>query len=222
MKWRRQAIARSSPTASEAGFSLLELLVAIAIVAMASVLATSSLWMGRQVTERMETAADTNERLVAVQSFITRLLSRAAWRSFSGATHKGVIVAFDGFSSSIRLIGSALSPALPAGLHEYELALAESPQGNTIRLRYALLRTGVTSFDVTRLNRNSTVLRGVTALSFRYLGREPGAAWRADWQGRRSLPRLVRVSLTLQLAGRSRRLEFVAATRLDPALSLNR
>lgn len=189
---------RSRPGArTEAGFSLVEMLVSLAVTGMAAWLLTAGIariGLGMSLANRTDIRRDS---VTAAQFLLRQRLSliepvndpQAAGKAFD----------FSGQAESMDFIGPVANRAAPDALQHYRLQ--RDPDGDLILL-------GLSTLD-SRIDPRSrksagwtplSLLTGTTRLSIRYLGQNPAiaeqpAAWQADWSHRDSLPMAVRISI---------------------------
>ena len=170
-----------SPERGDAGFSLLELLVATTLLAFLSLVMFGGLRFGRQV---WKTAAEGTMNTNAVRAFQDEL------RDDIARIHPLFVpdpaqphLDFDGGPAQLAF----LAPAPDGGLERF--VVASSGNATTIAARPELAdRAGATYVRS---------LRGISSMRFAYYGvirGENGAAWHAEWRHQTRLPRLIRVT----------------------------
>ena len=177
----------------EAGFTLVELLVALAILAMIATLISNATAIGAAGTEVVERKAEWLGELRHGQSMIRRHLAEA--RPVRWADGRRTVTAFEGTADSVSFV--SVMPAWPdmAGLYLVRFQLVDGELVMTRRITAG--ESPEFAFD--RHSERRVLATGVSALRFSYFGtddpRQP-AAWSERWQRRGHLPSLVRVSVT--------------------------
>jgi general secretion pathway protein J len=181
----------------EAGFSLVEMLVSLAVMGMAA-------WLLAAGIERIGLGLDTANRIdnrldgLATAQFLLRQ-RLALIEPVDDAQAAGKALDFIGRADSVDFIAPAPDRAAPDALHRYRLQ--RDTDGNLVLLSLSTLNARVDPRS--RKADGWTALRlltGTSRVSFRYLGQNPDTAgqravWQDDWSHRDSLPLLVRVSI---------------------------
>lgn len=174
---------RSRPVGrSSAGFTLLELLVGLALMALLSGLLFAALRFGADSLARIDATAQVLEDRRIVAAFLRHRLAQAEPLVETGET--GARVAFDGAPGRLDLV-SEMPPAAGGGRHR--LRLADTRDGLRLSWRPA-------ESDGESRQR----LLGVGGARFAYYGQRAGEsepAWHDTWAGELALPRLVRLEL---------------------------
>jgi prepilin-type N-terminal cleavage/methylation domain-containing protein len=170
------------------GFTLLELLVGVALMALLAALLFASLRFGAGSLARVDATAAVAEERRIVAAFLRQRLAGAEPLVERDAT--GAHVAFDGTADRLRLVAD-MPPAVGGGRHR--LSLENTARGLQIAW------TPLLGPDAEPVESGRRRL-AAGAARFAYYGRRAGAAeaaWHQTWTGELALPRLVR----LQLAG---------------------
>ena len=173
----------------QAGFTLLELLVAMTLMALVAVGLGSGIHLGTRVWERAEAGrAEWSERQTT-RLLLQRVLQRLVPQSLSQEATDATVL-FLGDRRTLRFVGPAPAESAPPGLYRMELALAPGDDGLELVFRWQpyageLLRA---PFAVAE---RRVLLRALDEASLSYFGsREEG--WLAAWSGRVDLPQLVK------------------------------
>jgi general secretion pathway protein J len=168
-----------------AGFTLVELLVSLTLMAILSVLLAGAVRTGARAAAGGERRMDDAGQVVIAQSVALRLLSALLPVAEPGAEG----LAFDGRPDGVEFIG--LPPALSAPGGFYRLALLAERQGADLRL---VLRSRAIAESAAA---NQTVLLDRLAhIEFAYFGiRSDGEAaqWHDDWRANANLPTRIRI-----------------------------
>jgi general secretion pathway protein J len=182
----------------ERGFTLLELLVAITLLGMLMAALFGALRLGTRVWETGEARLDASARVQVVQDFLRQQLGQTVpLAEISDDRRASGAMLFEGASEDLRFV-SLLPEYLGAGANLMELGLS-APHGAgqasdlVVRVRRLDLLDGTASETETE---ERVLIEGVESLELAYFGSErPDATpkWWQEWQGQRSLPRLVRM-----------------------------
>jgi general secretion pathway protein J len=178
--------ARARP---DAGFTLLELLIMVALLAMLSLVLFGGLRFGTRTWEAAENSATQADAVLAVQKRLSERLSAAYplfVRDASGNGH----VAFDGSPERVTFLAPAASPrgALErvtigtiAVRGQQSLALWSGLELGTARPRRVILLTGLKSFAIQYYGAGTPRER---------------PSWRERWTGQVTPPLLVQIRAT--------------------------
>lgn len=182
---------RTPPLRSDAGFTLLELLVSLAILAIVLSFLPGTLRLGQRVWEgdarflRQEGAA-------AFERAVEQRLSQAM-PVFIRDTG-GVRIDFEGRPDRVEFIAPSATGPAGGGVYRFSLA-AEG--GQALKLRQTLYRPAST--DAAALPATDHIApTKVRALSLRYFGQarlEEAAGWQTEWPRRDALPELVEITI---------------------------
>ncbi len=199
---------------SEAGFTLVELLVALAIFALISVAGVTLLRSGSDtqlaVKERLEGLSRTNRLANALESDLAQAVARPV-RDAAGQP-------VPAFIQSDTATPGALFGFVRAGWSNFD----EAPRAGLQRVAYvldgkALKRVGWPMLDGAAPGEAATLLEDVDVAGVRF--RDEAGQWRNDWTATdaRALPRAVELLLTVDGKPEQRMLFLVGPqTRLKP------
>jgi general secretion pathway protein J len=168
-----------------AGFTLVELLIALVLLSFVFLLLASGLKFGTNVWSRQNKELSNNVEIHAAQDFLRRVLSEARPVMIEADPARARHVFFEGSNNSIRFIAPMPGHLGMGGFYELTIYLAEGDQsGNRIELSWRI-----------------SLMSGVRELQFAYFGyrgqqNEP-ARWYNDWQGLQFIPSLIRVQTKL-------------------------
>jgi general secretion pathway protein J len=180
-----------------AGFTLLEVLLALGIVAATLAIVFGGLRVGLAAWQRGEerTAKLDHTRSLAV--LLERALDGAFPYRIAPEGEREARILFEGLPD--RLTFATLSPPFPTGAPAAFTAVSLSADAAGLALRQQILPNPI---ELDRL-RPRLVDRRTSALRFRYLGREP-EAWRDTWDVRteEGLPRAVEITLVTRAGPR--------------------
>ncbi|MBL6854207.1 MAG: prepilin-type N-terminal cleavage/methylation domain-containing protein [Alphaproteobacteria bacterium] len=197
----RAAVAR--PTSHEAGFTLVELLVAMTLLGFVSILLFGGLRLGTRVWERTETGFQGDRALHGVEEAIADAVGHAYPRLIHRSATTSEI-AFSGSPSSIALTAQTGD----AGVAEVVITADQGAGSLTVASRSEI--SGATAAT-------TTVFAGVASATFSYFGTTAGdnePRWHDTWQSQRALPRLVRIVVRMR-DGRQTPLDLTIAPRIQ-------
>jgi general secretion pathway protein J len=189
----------TKPRHGDAGFTLLELLVALTLAAMLMAAVPSALRIGTRAINQAEVLTnDAADR--AALDFLAERLTEAMTLYERGVDGR-LQVAFSGAANAIGFVASAVMDShgeAPAGIFLMELALdrIDGELGRLV-LRWQPFRPGqAKAADLVRQER--ALLGNVSALSFRYFGSpvpRAAAEWSDVWTGTETVPALVEIQV---------------------------
>lgn len=180
----------------EAGFTLVELLVALALVGVMTGLIFGGVRLAGRAWESADAQASDGADLWAVESVLRRAIG-SAYPAYASADPSDGRIAFEGGPSSLSLL-APLPQAVEAGVTaamRFQLLPEKSSRVLVMNWRLDL---PASAQDGPLPEQQARLLGQVRRLGFAYFGpREPGGTpvWQRDWVGRDRLPALVRVAI---------------------------
>lgn len=173
---------------SELGFTLVELLVSLALIAGAAVLLLDGMAGTRRVWDRVEAGGRSGEATAAAQGILRRMIDQAyPWTSFTGS-HPSVV--FDGSPREMVFIGAAPANDGPSRLRRYHLYAAAD---GSLRIDI-----GEADREASPAVERRVLLDRVGGIELGYFGAAPpdnSPRWRDRWVGQPALPTLIRLKL---------------------------
>jgi prepilin-type N-terminal cleavage/methylation domain-containing protein len=181
----------------EAGFTLVELLVALVLFAMLSGVVFTALRFGAATLRREAAAQESIEALTSSELVLHRMIE-AAYPAYLPAPLPGLTgrVDFDGTDTSMAFLTQAPLGVAPGGFARVRLWAAGHNLLLAARPELAWPGTDQTSSE--------TLASGIAGAKFAYFGPDaPGQPgyWHADWEDRTALPSLIRISVVFPPGG---------------------
>lgn len=182
------------------GFTLLELLIALALVATLLVIAFGGLRVALASWSRGEDRAEAQQHVRGVALALARTLAAAyPYRGGTGLLPETVLLFFGGATRLEFVTQSPPFPfAAPIAFTAVVIAIDESAERPGLVIRQRPLPNRNPFVDAVPVFRDPSV----TSLAFQYL--DDGGAWLDTWDGRgvNAAPRAVRIAVGATLNGR--------------------
>jgi len=172
-----------------AGFTLLELLVAIVLMALLTTILLAAFRFEARQLDRQATRLSQSAEVPVAYSFIKAHLADA--RPLLPVNSRGVSIAFDGSSTGISFLGTAPESAPQGGLYLFTINVVAARLRANWRRFEGMLPAADEAGEAVLLDR-------VRRAKVSYFGSsEPGAdpQWRGEWRDLPYLPALVRLEL---------------------------
>lgn len=184
--------------AVQAGFSLVEMLVSLVVLALAAVLLTNGIgWVGRSLD--LAHQGDARVDSIATAQFLLRqrlAASQPVQDIQAGAGN----LDFVGLDNHIDFIAEPEDQAAPDAYQYYRIA--RDPDGDLTLFSVSTLDPKVDFHNAATVGWTAhPLVKGTAAIEIRYLGRSPfaprdGLVWQDNWTHRTSMPLLVRVRVS--------------------------
>lgn len=182
----------------EAGFTLLEIMVALLVLTLIVTSAFGALRLGQRSWETGLRRADATEELRMVSDFLRRQFNQILTLGWSIDGEKRI--AFRGDSGRVQFIAPAPHRRGGGGLLEYSLAAEPHGSGRRLVLSYRLFDPGASGLSQGQDGQRLTLAEGLRSVSLRYYGspdNERPPAWHQHWNDDATgFPRLVHVQVT--------------------------
>jgi len=206
----------------QAGFTLLELLIAITLLGLILVLLFGGLRLGVRSWDAAQASVDTMNTVRAVEGFLRREMGRAyPYRWKSGA---GQRMAFLGERDKLSFVAPLPSRIGAGGLYLMSVTVEDDGNGKHIVWKHLPVSVQMQDFsaleEVSGMALASTELRDVEEAWLSYFGQEKDGAeprWMDRWEHASRLPQLIRVQVRLR--GGEEWPEFVVAPMLASAVA---
>ncbi len=186
------------------GFTLLEILIAMTLLGLLMAMLFGGLRLGTRAWEASDVRSADLARLEAVQGFIRRSLTGAYPLLRTGDDDTKRRIAFTGGAQAVAF--TALMPAHfgVGGFYTITLTVEDGVDGARLVFRRQLYRSGDEEAPPpapagTDEEKEKILLDGISKAEFSYFGiadKEETPSWRDEWQDPKSLPDLVRLSVT--------------------------
>jgi general secretion pathway protein J len=207
------AAAKRIDRTGEAGFTLVELLVALALFGLLSTALFGSIRFGMTAWMRGTTRADQVDQILHAQNLLRGLIEEA-YPLFRPAVPFGGHVEFDGTQQSLDFLSSTPIARGADGRSRFRLAIERRGDGANLVL--------TSSLELAWPERGAqpvgaVLLAGVGGVELSYFGvtgADRIATWHDAWRGQSTLPQLTRIRV--RFAGGDSRIwpELVIAPRL--------
>lgn len=175
------------------GFTVLELLVSLALMALITAHLSGALYQSRRVTEVQARVSDRLERQF-IRQYLTGSLANA--QSAFEVGGGPAVLAFDGETDALFFIAVNDSRLDRGGLYRHRVELRDGEDGRSLALSRSLFRSSGSGAGQTETR---TLLDGLDGVQLRYFGTLAGereAAWHETWQGQKSLPKLIELNVS--------------------------
>lgn len=170
-----------------AGFAVMELLVAMALLAVIASFVAGSLAFGNRVWERAQSVSDNGLRLSQI-AFVRQTLSQA--RSPTGPRSSNITL--EGRRDGIGLTVLRPTQGYPAD-QPWRVSFARMPRTDYLTVGFSPQFVGGAAVE------EREILHDLRTFSMRYYGRlldEDQPGWHQDWEDQPHLPDLIEISLT--------------------------
>jgi general secretion pathway protein J len=203
-------------SASARGFTLLEVVIALSLLAFGMALTLGTLRGATRATANAEDAAQRGERLRAVQGLLRRQVGAALPMAMAIDPESGEAQIVHGERDQFEWVGSMPGYLSRGGPYVQQLELVRVAGGSELRFQHRLL-TPDGPLDPER--EPSVLLTGIEDGGFQYRSLDdqgrPGP-WQETWPSASTLPPLVRLRLTFK-ASREHWPDLVIAPKLATA-----
>lgn len=188
---------------AEGGFTLIEMLVTLALLGMAALLLLQGLATAATIAQRERTKSSGLGETISAQRVLRASIERL--RPVRRADSGTPIVEFRGTAGVVTYVGPPLDSDAPDILQRFRLTRTAS--GDLVLYSASILKENIdrSGTDLVGWSPN-TVLRGVSDLEVSYLGAGPNGGqrgWQDRWWDRPSPPDLIRVRVVFQDRHRS-------------------
>jgi general secretion pathway protein J len=191
--------ARCNP---QAGFTLLEVLVAMALLGLLSTMLLGGVQLATRIMDSSRRHSDAAATLPAAYDFLRAQITQTLPIARENLRPDQRALDFDGGSESLRIVTLAPSHLPPAAMGDsaYQSLLLQheaTHNSNSVVIAWQPYWRGGENVQQTAVRR-SVLFEAITALEISYFGTPDGrqaAAWHREWKNRPNLPKLVRIRL---------------------------
>jgi general secretion pathway protein J len=187
--------AARGPGRRSAGFTLLELVIAITLMGLILVVLYGGLRLALNGTDSGEQRAEASNRLRLVQEFLRRQLAQSM-TVYRVNDNQEKVVVFHGQPDGIEFVAPMLAQLGQGGLYRVRIGVRDG----FLSMRWRLYQADNPTAGE---ERETVLLEGVSAIEWAYFGPERDndadpPRWRSDWTSTERRPSLVRLNLAQQ------------------------
>jgi general secretion pathway protein J len=182
---------------AQAGFTLIEMLVTLGLLALMSLLVFTTLRTGSAVWARNQQRSDATEQVAVVQSLL-RTIIESAYPAFVQRSDGIQSIAFSGTPTSLELSAALPDEAALGGYQRIRIARDDADGKSRLVMAWRLERNTLPFEDLPGDPAASELMTDVRDLKFSYYGKPAGAEgadWRDTWIDQLAFPRLIRITL---------------------------
>jgi general secretion pathway protein J len=181
----------------DAGFTLIEVLLATVLLASGLALAFATLRASTATVDRGESLAARSERMRAVQTFLRRRLASAVPIGFAVDPETGDPLRFIGEPGRMRFVADLPDYLGRGGPHLHDITVVDGVDGPMLAASFATVVAGET-FEEARPRPPEPLVRDLAQARFRYRGLDaddvPGD-WTDQWDMADQLPLQVSIEI---------------------------
>lgn len=188
----------ATTTARPNGFTLVELLVVVALLGMISVALFGGIRFGARSWEAGHTRLEEVNEVEVAQSVLRRLISRSREVALFDANRDRRAVSFAGRRDAVYFAAPLPAHRGIGGAYAYALRVRPTRAGDQLVLAWRLQRPETPPAADEEFEDETVLLSDIADISLEYFGseeRDRRPEWRDSWDGSAGLPRLVRVTV---------------------------
>ncbi|MBR1241921.1 prepilin-type N-terminal cleavage/methylation domain-containing protein [Bradyrhizobium sp. AUGA SZCCT0274] len=205
-------IARHDPS-DEAGFTLVELLVGLALFSLLVTLLFGNIRFGLHAWQKGGANAELFERSMISQDLLRRMIGNLYPMSLGGGAVQSRID-FDGTKEAISFLGNAPTVASGGGRYRFKIVIERRQDQSDLVLTS---RPELADPQDTSMAASTLLLQGIERAEFSYFGEagsERSLQWNDNWANRGDIPKLVRVRVAFRSGNTRVWPELVIAPRV--------
>jgi general secretion pathway protein J len=183
-----------SAARQDGGFTLVELMISIALMALVTTMMAASLHVGIGAWRREQAGTDAAAEMLAAHDVLTRLLSQSE-PVYASPLPSDPALAFDGTAQELRFVAPMRSGAGGSVLVRVLLKLDPAAQDGALLL--AAESDLAEPMPAEAMWPRDTILTHVSAVHLRYFGQaeaETAPAWHSGWRAQAVLPALIDIA----------------------------
>lgn len=191
--------------ALQRGFTLLEILLATALLAAGLALAFATLRAATATAQRGEALSQRSERMRAVEGFLRRRIASALPVAFETVPESGEQIRFVGEPTRMRFVADLPDYLGRGGPHLHDVQLLDDDGGRGRLAVSFTMVAGAQLLPERRPQPPETLARGIAQVRFRYRGLDADrrlGEWQDQWETPAQLP--LQVSVEIEDAGGAR------------------
>lgn len=181
---------RRSPTV---GFTLLELLIALTLMSLLTVVILGALGTGARVWEHASVQQHVVEETVVARKFLRRWLEQA-YPLVDRSDPSRPVTVFQGTKERLDVVAPVPGGIMPGGLAHYSIFVQRNGGRSDLLVTIRHERAD----EKTAAHSGSVLIEDISDMSVTYFGAQRSAEpeeWRDAWTDATNLPRLVRISI---------------------------
>lgn len=194
----------STVRSSQRGFTLIEILLATALLAMGLALGFATLRAATATVDRGERLAERTERMRAVDGFLRRRLASARPIAFATDPDTGRMIRFIGEPDRVRFVADLPNYLGRGGPHLHDVAVLDGERGPVLAVAFTMVLSG-SLIEAREARPPEALVPDLADARFRYRGLgEDGrlGEWSDRWEQVDALPLQVSVELASRSGGR--------------------
>lgn len=184
--------------AGERGFTLIEILLSVALMALVIALAYGSIRVAVQASRSGEALIERTEEMRTSQGFLRRQLSQMLPTPFETLEDVGEEIRFDGRAEYIRFVAPMPGYLSKGGAHVQEVAIVRTRRGYQLEFRHAQLNgfDPLEGFDPEV--EPVVLIDGIRSAAFSFRRQDPDGEltdWMSEWEEPQTLPLLLKLEI---------------------------
>lgn len=203
---------------SRAGFTLLELLVALALLGFLATMALGGVRLGARTWDTVTARAEVTGRTQMVRAFLARELAQALPLTIPvpGGAER---LAYDGDAESLTFVAPLAAHFGLGGAQRLRIAVVDAGGARDAAKQLVLIRRPFHPDDDLEADQPDrdevhVLLDGIAEAEFAYRGVDDGSGWSNSWRGEDELPGLVRLDIVFRDATAGKWPSLLAARRI--------
>lgn len=183
------------------GFTLLELLVGLALLAMLTAGLAPAMRLAGQAWDLVGRAAEEDESVQTAQGFLRHAMAEAYPAAFTDADGRRTL-AFVGAADALAMVTPMPAYLGLGGLQIVRITVSEQSGRRDLVAGWTPLMAETAGLDLDGAARSVVLASGIEKLELRYYGREAASEppqWFPTWEGHAGLPKLISLRVNFSL-----------------------